>query len=75
MTRQRDLVLVDFVKVLEVHIYKLTDFTGEPTETEEMRPEWFSFDEIPFSQMWSDDEHWFPLFYKSIQSSIIIPNV
>ena len=49
-------------KVLEVHIFKLTDFTGEPLETEEMRPEWFSFDTIPFSQMWSDDEYWFPLF-------------
>ncbi len=49
-------------KVLEVHIFKLTNFTGEPIETEEMKPEWFSFEEIPFSQMWSDDEYWFPLF-------------
>jgi len=24
--------------------------------------EWFSFDLIPFSQMWSDDEYWYPLF-------------
>lgn len=49
-------------EVLEVHVFKLMDFKEEPIETEEMRPKWFSFDEIPFSQMWSDDEFWFPLF-------------
>lgn len=49
-------------KVLEVHIFKLTNFTGEPVETEEMQPEWFLFEEIPFFQMWPDDKHWFPLF-------------
>lgn len=47
-------------KVLEVHIFKVDEFLGEPQETEEMRPEWFSFDKIPFAQMWSDDEYWFP---------------
>ena len=48
-------------KVLQVHIFKLSNFSDEPIETEEMRPEWFSFDKIPFTQMWSDDEYWFPL--------------
>lgn len=49
-------------KILQANIFRIVDFTGEPVETEEMRPQWFSFDEIPFSQMWSDDEHWFPFF-------------
>ncbi len=52
-------------KILEVHIFKLTDFTGEPFETEEMKPEWFLFNEIPFSQMWPSDEYWFPLFLQN----------
>ena len=47
-------------KVLEVHIFKVTDFEGVPVESEEMRPQWFAFDAIPFDQMWSDDEQWFP---------------
>lgn len=47
-------------KVLEVHIFKVSDFEGEPTESEEMKPQWFSYDEIPFQQMWSSDEYWFP---------------
>ncbi|MEY2664831.1 MAG: hypothetical protein RIT04_639 [Candidatus Parcubacteria bacterium] len=51
-------------KILRVHIFKLIDFLDNPIETEEMKPQWFPYDEIPFSQMWSDDEFWFPLFLK-----------
>lgn len=48
--------------VLEVHIFATTTFTEEPRETEEMKPQWFHKDEIPFKEMWLDDQHWFPLF-------------
>lgn len=47
--------------ILQVHIFKLLDFSDEPIETEEMKPQWFSINEIPFSQMWPDDEYWLPL--------------
>lgn len=47
---------------IEMHIFKVTDFEGEPVETEEMKPEWFNVNEIPFSEMWPDDEYWIPLF-------------
>ncbi len=36
-------------------------YTGDPVETEEMKPEWFAFDKIPFDHMWSDDAFWLPL--------------
>jgi 8-oxo-dGTP diphosphatase/2-hydroxy-dATP diphosphatase len=45
---------------LEVHIFKVTKSSGEPTESEEMRPQWFSYEDVPFSQMWPDDPLWFP---------------
>jgi 8-oxo-dGTP diphosphatase/2-hydroxy-dATP diphosphatase len=48
-------------KILEVHIFKVTEFTGAPAESEEMRPQWFAFDKIPFDGMWSDDIYWVPL--------------
>lgn len=48
-------------KVMEVHLFKATQFAGEPTESEEMLPQWFALDEIPFDKMWLDDRHWFPL--------------
>lgn len=47
-------------KILEVHIFTVTAFSGEPNESEEMKPQWFLQSEIPFAQMWSDDEYWFP---------------
>ena len=48
--------------ILEVNIFRSTDFSGEPVESEEMKPQWFGLDQIPFAQMWPDDIHWFPLF-------------
>ncbi len=48
-------------KILQVHIFKLINFKDTSTESEEMKPQWFPVNEIPFSQMWSDDEYWFPL--------------
>ena len=45
---------------LEVHIFKVTDYKGKPVESEEMRPQWFAWDAIPFPQMWADDEYWIP---------------
>lgn len=47
-------------KILEAHIFKVIDFTGEPLEGEEMRPEWFGVEAIPYDKMWSDDIYWLP---------------
>jgi ADP-ribose pyrophosphatase YjhB (NUDIX family) len=45
----------------ETHIYAVPGFKGEAIETEEMRPQWFKLDEIPFDKMWTDDKLWLPL--------------
>jgi len=49
-------------KVLEMHIFRVTEFSGELLESEEMKPRWFNVDKIPFPDMWSDDIYWFPHF-------------
>jgi len=49
-------------EILQVHFFSATEFDGEPIETEEMRPQWFNENEIPFNDMWPDDKLWFPLF-------------
>lgn len=46
---------------LAVHLFRVTRFLSEPTETDEMRPAWFSIAEIPYDRMWADDRHWLPL--------------
>jgi 8-oxo-dGTP diphosphatase / 2-hydroxy-dATP diphosphatase len=48
--------------ILEVHVFHVTRYSGEAVETEEMKPEWFLLDAIPFENMWPDDIHWFPVF-------------
>ncbi len=40
--------------------YFCTSWQGEPVETEEMNPQWFSFDGLPFDLMWPDDVLWLP---------------
>ncbi|NTW14329.1 MAG: NUDIX domain-containing protein [Candidatus Moranbacteria bacterium] len=49
-------------EILEVHVFRVDSFEGEPVETEEMRPQWFSFDDIPYAEMWPDDAYWLPMF-------------
>jgi 8-oxo-dGTP diphosphatase/2-hydroxy-dATP diphosphatase len=49
-------------EILEVHIFKATNWQGEPGETEEMSPKWFDVSEIPYEEMWTDDKYWLPLF-------------
>jgi 8-oxo-dGTP pyrophosphatase MutT (NUDIX family) len=48
----------------KVHVYFAEDFSGEPTETEEMAPSWFGVDAIPYESMWSDDIYWLPQLLK-----------
>ncbi len=51
-------------EILEVHVFRALDFFGNPVESDEMRPQWFGINEIPFASMWPDDIYWFPLFLK-----------
>ncbi len=51
--------------ILEVNIFKATDFLGQPQEGEEMKPQWFGVNEIPYEKMWSDDQYWLPLLLEN----------
>ncbi|MFZ2167386.1 MAG: 8-oxo-dGTP diphosphatase [Minisyncoccia bacterium] len=44
----------------EVHVYRTSDFTGEPCETESMIPEWHNRNAIPYERMLEADPHFFP---------------
>ena len=43
-----------------VHVFTADTWAGNPIETDEMKPEWFDIENIPFSKMWTDDPHWLP---------------
>lgn len=46
---------------MRMHAYMCTSWSGEPSESEEMRPEWFKLANIPYGEMWDDDIVWLPL--------------
>lgn len=49
------------VKVIHYcSVYLCNKWTGEPIETEEMRPQWFNKKELPYNKMWPDDIIWIP---------------
>lgn len=47
---------------LEVHLFRVNRWRGDVVESEEMRPQWFAIEEIPYADMWPDDKFWLPAF-------------
>jgi 8-oxo-dGTP diphosphatase len=43
-----------------VHIFTTEIWTDDIVESEEMKPEWFAVENIPYEHMWDDDKHWLP---------------
>ncbi|MEF2175851.1 MAG: 8-oxo-dGTP diphosphatase [Candidatus Absconditabacteria bacterium] len=43
----------------DVHLFSGL-YDGNFQETEEMKPEWFDIDKIPYDLMWEDDSYWLP---------------
>ena len=41
-------------------VYVSKNFTGQPIETDEMRPELFAINQIPYDAMWPADKLWLP---------------
>ncbi|MBI4435004.1 8-oxo-dGTP diphosphatase [Candidatus Uhrbacteria bacterium] len=54
--------LAEAEKTIQVRIFRVERFDSEPIETEEMRPQWFTPDTLPYDEMWSDDRVWMPRF-------------
>lgn len=57
-------IMFEFVgepELMDVHIFCTDSVQGTPMESDEMCPQWFQLDQIPFSNMWPDDSYWFPL--------------
>lgn len=42
------------------YVYLAREFSGQPKESDECRPAWFSLNQIPYDQMWDDDKYWYP---------------
>lgn len=47
-----------------INIFVVNEWNGEPTESEEMKPQWFGVEEIPYDDMWEDDKYWLPMLLR-----------
>jgi 8-oxo-dGTP diphosphatase len=54
---------------IHVHVFRASDYEGEPTETDEAIPLWAPVNEIPYHEMWEDDELWLPLVLRGVSFS------
>ena len=50
----------------KVYVYLIENWEGDPKETQEMKPKWFNFSQIPYDKMWPDDRYWFPYIIKNL---------
>lgn len=50
----------DYPTHVHCTIYVCKDWTGEPSESEEMAPRWFGVQDVPYDEMWPDDRYWLP---------------
>lgn len=46
---------------LHCTVFLAHDLEGTPIETEEAVPFWVPIEEIPYGEMWEDDQYWLPL--------------
>ncbi|KXN91810.1 7,8-dihydro-8-oxoguanine triphosphatase [Leucoagaricus sp. SymC.cos] len=63
-------------KTFHIDIYYSEEYEGTVTESDEMRPEWFSLSDsdsnkegllpVPWDKMWDTDQCWIPLLRKGI---------
>src|SRR4030095_12055906 len=63
--------IVNLIHIANLHFYfddtlgvvsraYKAEFSGTPTETEEMRPKFFRPGQLPFDNMWPGDRFWIP---------------
>ena len=45
---------------MTVDVFTTDGFSGDPAETNEIRPEWFGHDAPPLDRMWDDARQWLP---------------
>lgn len=65
--------IIDFSESypLRMHLFVATEWEGEVVESDEMKPEWFDIENVPYASMWEDDKYWLPyiLSGKKIQAN------
>ena len=58
---------------MRVYVFTTTAWQGEPRELDEVAPQWFAVDAIPYTEMWDDARYWLPelLAGKTLSASFV----
>ena len=67
VTEMRQVGLIHFVfddqpRPWETHVFEVTGWEGDPSESDEMAPLGVAPADLDYSKMWADDRWWYPLF-------------
>lgn len=56
-----------------MHVFIVDKWEGDPSESEEMAPQWFDIKKIPLDKMWESDIAWMPqvLAGKKVKASFV----
>ncbi len=58
---------------LTVCVFLANRWQNQPEEHDEIRPEWFATNQLPFHSMWDDAQYWYPhvLSTKTIDATFV----
>ena len=48
---------------IRIHVFEVTEFTGDLVATEEMDVKWIPVEQVPYERMWPNDIYWLPLVF------------
>ncbi|EKD33135.1 MAG: hypothetical protein ACD_76C00087G0001 [uncultured bacterium] len=57
----------DLNPVFECHVFVTRAWYGQLIETDEMSPQWFAVEDLPYADMWADDIKWIPLILDGLK--------
>jgi 8-oxo-dGTP diphosphatase len=57
---------------MSTRLFTARTWQGEPTDSDEVLPEWFRTDTLPVERMWQDADHWLPVVLEGGKVNVVV---
>jgi 8-oxo-dGTP diphosphatase len=57
---------------MSTSLFTARTWQGEPTDSDEVLPEWFRTDTLPVERMWQDADHWLPVVLEGGKVNVVV---
>jgi 8-oxo-dGTP diphosphatase len=57
---------------MSTRLFTARAWQGEPTDSDEVLPEWFRTDTLPVERMWQDADHWLPVVLDGGKVNVVV---